>query len=158
MADPLTPTRILQLGLGYQGAKVLLSAVELGLFTELAKQPMDGEHLRTRLGLHPRSARDFFDTLVALGMLERENSVYRNAPETDQFLDRSKTSYIGGYFEMHNARMYPFWGSLTEGLRTQKTSFTQEVSTDPALNHVEREQPVYLSNIRPTHRPKGGGV
>jgi hypothetical protein len=118
MADPPTPTRILQLGLGYQSAKVLLSAVELGLFTELAKQPLDAEQLRARLALHPRSARDFFDTLVALGMLERDGSVYRNTSETDRFLDRAKPSYIGGYLEMHNARMYPFWGSLTEGLRT----------------------------------------
>ena len=32
--------------------------------------------LRERLGLHPRSARDFFDALVALGMLERDNGTY----------------------------------------------------------------------------------
>jgi len=118
MTDPVTPTRILQLGLGYQGAKVLLSAVELGVFTELAQGPLDAERLCARLGLHPRSARDFFDTLVAVGMLERDGSVYHNTPETGLFLDRAKASYIGGYLEMHNTRMYPFWGSLSEGLRT----------------------------------------
>ncbi|MFZ0141754.1 MAG: methyltransferase, partial [Aeromicrobium sp.] len=43
---------------------------------------------------------------------------YGNTPATDLFLDRSKPSYAGGMLEMANARLYPFWGSLTEGLQT----------------------------------------
>ena len=74
--------------------------------------------MRDRLGLHPRSARDFFDALVALGMLEREDGRYRNTPETDLFLDRAKPSYQGGLLEMLNARLFGFWNNLTEGLRT----------------------------------------
>jgi len=115
--DP-TPDHILQLGFAFWGSKTLLSAVDLGLFTELAQGPLDAETLRTRLGLHPRSARDFFDALVALRMLERRGDRYANTPETDQYLDRNKPSYVGGILEMANARLYPFWGALTEGLRT----------------------------------------
>jgi O-methyltransferase/methyltransferase family protein len=114
----LTPERIVLLGLGFWGPKTLLSAIELGLFTELAGGPLDAEHLIERLKLHSRSARDFFDALVSLGMLEREGTLYRNTAETDQFLVRDKPSYIGGLLEMANERLYPFWGSLTEGLRT----------------------------------------
>ena len=113
-----TPEPILQLGLGFWGSKTLLGAVELGVFSALADSPQDAETLRRRLGLHPRSARDFLDALVALGMLEREGDVYRNTPAPDLFLDRVKPSYVGGLLEMANARLYPFWGSLTEGLRT----------------------------------------
>ncbi len=115
---PLSPAKVMQLGLGFWGSKTLLSAIELGLFTELARGPLDGETLGKRLKLHPRSARDFFDALVALGMLKRTGSRYGNTPETARYLDRSKPSYIGGMLEMANARLYRFWGSLTEGLRT----------------------------------------
>lgn len=109
----------MQLGLGFWGSKTLLSAVELGLFTELAKEDsLDAETLSERLMLHPRSARDFLDALVALGMLERDGDRYANTTETDLFLDRVKPSYVGGILEMANARLYPFWGSLTEALRT----------------------------------------
>lgn len=108
----------MQLGLGFWGSKTLLSAVELGVFSELAKGPLETDALRQRLGLHQRSASDFFDALVALRMLEREDGRYSNTPETDLFLDRAKPSYVGGLLEMANARLYPFWGSLTEGLRT----------------------------------------
>ena len=118
-APVVTPDAIMQLGLGFWGSKALLSAVELGLFTELATSgPEDGETLRNRLGLHERSWRDFLDALVSLGMLDRADGRYANTPATALFLDRNKPSYMGGLLEMANARLYPFWGSLTEGLRT----------------------------------------
>src|SRR5438874_1209625 len=104
----VSPERILQLGLAFWGSKALLSAIELGLFTELAKWPLDAQTLRGRLGLNPRGAGDFFDALVALGMLERDDGLYRDTAETDRFLDRAKPSYVGGQLEMANARLYPF--------------------------------------------------
>jgi Dimerisation domain len=61
-ADALTPDAIMQLGTAFWGSKTLLSAVELKLFGALSEAgPLDAEELRERLGLHPRSARDFFD-------------------------------------------------------------------------------------------------
>jgi SAM-dependent methyltransferase len=113
-----TPEKVLQLGLGFWGSKTLLSAVELGVFTELAGGPLDADELAGRLGLHPRSRSDFLDALVALGMLERDGGRYSNAADTDLFLDRAKPSYVGGLLEMANARLYPFWASLTEALQT----------------------------------------
>ncbi len=118
MSDQPTPEGILQLGLGFCASKALLTAVELGVFTELAAGPRSGESLQQTLGLHHRSATDFLDALVSLGMLEREEGQYRNAPASDLFLDRAKPSYVGGILEMANARLYPFWASLTEGLKT----------------------------------------
>jgi hypothetical protein len=111
----------MELGSAFWASKTLLSAVELGLHSELARSgPLDAEALRKQLDLHPRSARDFFDALVALGMLEREDGLYRNTAETDLYLDRTKPTYVGGLLEMLNARLYGFWNDLTEGLRTGK--------------------------------------
>lgn len=118
MATDPAPDQILQLGLGFWGSKALLSAVELDLFTELAEGPLDGESIASRLGLDSRSAADFLDALVALGMLNRNGGEYSNTLETETFLDRTKPSYVGGILEMANTRLYPFWGSLTEALRT----------------------------------------
>lgn len=114
----LTPDRIMQIGLGFWGSKALLTAVELSLFSELAGGPLDAEALRQRLGLQGRGATDFLDALVALGFLDRRDGSYANSPETALFLDRSKPTYIGGFLEMANARLYPFWGSLGEALRS----------------------------------------
>jgi hypothetical protein len=118
MSEHPTPEHIMQIGMGFWASKALLSAVELGLFTELAHEPETLETVQARIGLHPRSARDFLDTLVALGLLERRNGYYSNAPATDLFLDKKKPSYIGGVLEMANQRLYGYWAHLTEGLRT----------------------------------------
>ncbi len=117
-AGVVAPDEIMQLGLAFWGSKTLLSAIELGVFTELAGGPGDEQQLRERLGLHERGCRDFLDALVALGMLERGSEGYSNTPATDLFLDRAKPTYLGGMLEMANARLYGFWGSLTDALRT----------------------------------------
>jgi len=113
-----TPDQILQVGFGFWASKTLLSAIDLEVFTELAKHPLSLPDLQGRLGLHPRSARDFFDALVSMGFLERTEDTYRNTPATHVFLDKRKPSYIGGVLEMCNHRLYPFWSHLTEALRT----------------------------------------
>jgi ubiquinone/menaquinone biosynthesis C-methylase UbiE len=118
--ETITPEQIMQVGLGFWGSKTLLSAVEMELFTELAKRPGTLEDLRGRIGLHPRSARDFLDALVAMGFLQRTDGVYDNTPATDRFLDKRKPSYLGGLLEMANHRLFRFWDGLTEALRTGK--------------------------------------
>jgi len=125
----VTPERIIKLGHAFRGAKALLSAVELGIFTTLAEGPTDLDALRRRVGIHERGARDFFDTLVALGMLERnEGGCYANTAETDLFLDRQKSTYIGGELEHFNAYVYPHWGALTPALRTGQPQSGTRVS------------------------------
>src|SRR5919198_423322 len=122
--DTLTPQRILDVGMGFWPAKVLLSAVELGVFSALGASPLTAGELRAILGLDPRAVPDFPDALVALGFLDREGlgagARYRNTPETAAFLDRGSPRYVGGFLEMANARLYPFWGDLTEALKTGK--------------------------------------
>ena len=127
----LSPDRLLQTGLSFWASKTLLSAVEIGLFTELARQPGDLKSVRDRLGLHPRSARDFLDALVALGLLQRTDGVYRNTAEADLFLDKAKPSYIGGILEMANNRLYPFWGELTTALRSGEPQNESKGGLDP---------------------------
>jgi hypothetical protein len=107
----LSPEGILPLGLGFWGSHTLLSAVDLGVFSELANGPLAEEELAARLELHQRSWRAFLDALVALGMLARgDDDTYHNTPETALLLDRAKPSYIGGLLEMANARLDGFWG------------------------------------------------
>src|SRR5208337_2104680 len=100
MTTHMGPEQILQIGMGFWASKTLLSAVEMEVFTELAKQPEDLETLRGRLGLHPRSARDFLDALTALGFLCRVEGKYANSPAADIYLDKHKPSYIGGMLQM----------------------------------------------------------
>ena len=137
----LNPDRLVELGYAFRGAKVLMSAVELGVFTALGQSAADGHTLRTRLGLDKRGARDFFDALVALGLLRRnDDGRYANSPEADLYLDRDKASYVGGFLENLNAREYGMWASLTEALRTGKpqTGFESKAHYEALYSDPER--------------------
>ena len=111
--------RILDIGSAFWKSKALLSAVELGLFTELDDDRLEWQTLAARIGLHPRGARDFFDALVALELLDRDSDGrYANRPDCKIYLDRSNPTYIGGSLEHLNARLYPSWALLTQALRS----------------------------------------
>ena len=118
MGEHPTPEKIMQIGLGFWASKTLLSAVEMGLFTELAQGPEGLEAVQGRLGLHPRARGIFWTRWLRWGFLQRRDGKYSNTPETDLFLDKKKPSYIGGMLEMANQRLYGHWSHLTEGLRT----------------------------------------
>lgn len=126
-----SPEKVFQLGMSFWGSKALLSAVELDLFTMLGRGPRTAAQLMVELRLHPRSALDFLDALVALGMLDRNGDRYRNTPETAAFLDKAKPGYIGGLLLMANNRLYPFWGSLTEALHTGQPQNEVKRGGDP---------------------------
>ena len=65
------PSKIMQIGMGFWASKTLLTAVNIQLFTLLAKGNLSGEEIGKTLGLHERSLYDFLDSLVALGFLNR---------------------------------------------------------------------------------------
>jgi hypothetical protein len=113
-----SPNRLMELATAYWASRVLLSAVEVGVFTALAGGPLPGEELRERTRLHQRGSADFFDALVALGLLDRDGSTYRNTAETGLYLDSGKATYMGGMMEFHAKAVFGAWASLTDALRT----------------------------------------
>src|SRR4051794_1679135 len=156
----LSPHKILQLGSAFWGSKTLLSAIELGLFTQLAtKGPLALAELREALGLHERGSRDFFDALVALGMLQRLPDA--NTPETELYLDRNKPSYCGGMLEMMNVRLYRFWGHLTEALQTGLPQ-NESRHGEPDLFGVLYQEParleLFLSAMTGLSRPTARAI
>jgi hypothetical protein len=138
-------SRILQTAFGFWSSKVLLTAVEMGVFTVLGSGRRTGADLGAAIGLHPRAIADFFDALVALGFLARDGegagALYSNTAEGKAFLDRSSPRYLGGILEMLNARLFRYWNDLPEALRTGKPqnelklggkSIFEELYKDPA--------------------------
>jgi len=122
MSEPQDVSPILQTAFAFWSSKVLLTAVEFGVFTTLGDRPLTGSELGTEIGLHPRAISDFLDSLVAMKFLDREgdgpSAKYRNTPPGALFLDRRSPRYVGGILEMLNARLFKFWHDLPEALRT----------------------------------------
>jgi len=123
-SSQLNPSAILQTAFSFWASKVLLTAVEAGVFTKLADRRLTGAELGAELQFHPRAIADFFDALVAMKFLGREGdgpaAKYFNTPEGALFLDEKSPRYIGGILVMLNARLFKFWNDLPEALRTGK--------------------------------------
>jgi len=118
----LDPSPILQTAFSFWNSKVLLTAVEMGLFSKLGSRRLVGELLGAELGLHPRGISDFFDALVAMKFLNREGTgaaaLYFNTSEGAMYLDEKSPRYIGGILTMLNVRLFKYWHDLPEALRT----------------------------------------
>lgn len=130
---------IIRLGYAYRGAKALLSAVELGVFTALSGGALNLETLRMKTGVAERGARDFFDSLVALGLLARDHEDrYLNVPAAAHYLDRNRPGYLGYELEFINERLYARWNTLTDALRTGQP----QTQADPSGPYASRYQDV----------------
>jgi len=139
-AAPLTPGKIMHIGMGFFSSQSMLTAVKLELFTLLAAGSLSEKEIKRKLGLgcSDRHVYDWLDSLVSVGFLERkgllDDALYSNAEDTDLFLDKNKKSYMGGILEMAANRLYGFWGNLEHGLRTGQQ---QNEGKDNPLGNME---------------------
>jgi len=109
---------ITTLGSAFWASRVLMSAVELGVFDYLAKGKRTLSEIAAALRLHPRSAADFLDALTALALLEKHNGRYANTTDGKTYLISESPLYIGSVIRMTDERLYGFWGNLTTALQT----------------------------------------
>jgi hypothetical protein len=139
------PGPILQTAFAFWSSKVLLTAVEMDLFTHLQGKSLTGRDLGAALGLHPRGIADFLDSLVAMKYLARQgngpDARYANLPEIEEFLSRKSPRYIGGILEMLNARLFRFWHDLPEALRTGKPQNEIKHSQKPVFEELYADLP-----------------
>jgi predicted O-methyltransferase YrrM len=144
MSQQVDPSHIMQVGMGFWASKTVLSAVELELFTKLGSDGMTAPQIAEALELHVRAIPDFPDALVALELLDREgegsDALYRNTQTTAVFLDKASPAYIGGILEMSNARLYRFWGDLTEALQTGKPQNEIKHTGKPMFDELYSDQ------------------
>jgi len=124
-----SPVPLMALSTGFWAFKTLAAAHELDLFSRLSGGASTTcTELSQDLGIHPRPAEMLLTGCTALGLLEKSNGRYRNAPVSEAYLVRGKLHYFGGWVEMADKRLYAGWGKLTEALRTNRPT-----TWDPAV-------------------------
>jgi precorrin-6B methylase 2 len=136
----INPQDILEEGMSFWSSRLMLTAVERGVFTLLAKGPQSAEALSDQLGWHPRAATTALDALVAAGLLRRDKSGrYANTLRTSQFLDREKSTYIGGLMELSSTRLYGLWCGLDELLKTGSPAAEEEQGQSEFFDALYRD-------------------
>jgi SAM-dependent methyltransferase len=117
---------IQRLASGFQAAKVFLTANDLGLFLELGSQSRRADDVATSLQVDSRSLGLLMNALTAIGLLQKEDGVYRNHPIVYEHLGDLE-NYRGSIFR-HIHHCWDSWNSLPEVVRTGRPDFAAEAN------------------------------
>ncbi len=106
---------LLQAMRGYQESRLLMTAVELDVFSAVAGGARAGE-VAERLGTESRATAMLLNALVSVGALEKSGDAFRNTSQTARFLvDTSPECQRAGL--MHSVNLWDTWSTLTECVR-----------------------------------------
>ncbi|KPI11984.1 Acetylserotonin O-methyltransferase [Actinobacteria bacterium OK074] len=146
-----------RLSMAYRQARVIHSAVELGVFELLAQGPADESEIVARLGLHPRLARDFLSALVALDLLERADGRYRTSGLAQDALVPGSPVYLGDTILATGTRHYQAWERLSEALRDGRATSREHTGADTFARLYDEPDRArgFLAHMDSAHAPIG---
>lgn len=99
----------------FQESRILLSAVELDIFTAVGEGATAWD-VAARLNTNPRATETLLNALVALGALTKEQATFHNTPETARFLVTGAPDDARPAL-MHTVDMWNAWDTLTACVR-----------------------------------------
>lgn len=113
--QPLTFPELQAKMRGFQESRILLTAVELDLFTAVGSGATAQEVAR-KAGTHPRATETLLNALAAIGALSKKDSRFFNTPATQQYLVAGSPGYARPAL-MHTVHLFDSWATLTECVR-----------------------------------------
>ncbi len=121
----MDPKTIRDLAAAFQKSRILLSGVELGLFTHIEEAGTTSEQLADKLHLNQNACGRLLNALVALGFLRKENQLYFNTAESAKYLSGKSPAFSGGLMHLNN--LWQTWSKLTQVVQTGHSAHTEEI-------------------------------
>jgi ubiquinone/menaquinone biosynthesis C-methylase UbiE len=112
------PQMLLQMGFSFMPARIMMTAVQLNVFTHIAEGRKSANAIAEAENASSRGLRMLLDSLTALQLLTKSDDGYELTPLAAQCLVKTSEDYIGGIWETDN--MWDAWGGLTEIVRKGK--------------------------------------
>ncbi len=109
------PDNILNLIEAFRRSKVLFTAESLGVFDRLS-DGMTGDQLATVLGANQDALERLLDACAGLGLLQKQDGLYRNTPEAERFLRSDSPDTLSGYVRYSDTVLYPLWAKLKDAV------------------------------------------
>jgi len=126
---------ILDSAYGFRQARVVLTAFELGLFTQLGSNSQTAAEIAGVLQTDTRATDRLMDALCALGFLRKKNQKFSNTLLSSRYLVKGKPDYLAGL--MHTAHLWDTWSTLTQAVRTGTSVRPRGSNNDGGANWVE---------------------
>ncbi|MGD0695074.1 MAG: methyltransferase [Terriglobia bacterium] len=120
------PDEWVQMVRGYQESRVILTAVELDIFTAVGHGAAAAE-VAGRIQADPRATEMLMNALVAMGLLSKQEGIFRNSPAASRY-------FVAGSRDdarlatLHTVHTWRRWSTLTECVRAGTSVTYQEMS------------------------------
>jgi ubiquinone/menaquinone biosynthesis C-methylase UbiE len=114
--DPIPRDEILSMA-SYWPSRVITTAAYLRLFTALSEKTMTAPALASSTGLNPRALEILLDALVGIGLMLKQDGLYSNTPEAEQFLVEERPGTIAYRLRQQHIQ-WKYWDRLADVIRT----------------------------------------
>jgi SAM-dependent methyltransferase len=109
---PSFSNMVLHTAAAFQASRVLLTAVELDLFSHINSQRLDSKSLAQKMKCNPRALDRLLNALCATGFLSKQDGLFANTDEGRALLCTDSPDYMAGL--LHMAHLWDTWGNLTD--------------------------------------------
>lgn len=119
MARPLESVRdVSRIGYAFMSSQALFAALELGLFTELDRQPASTDDLAAKLEVVPEALQTLLANLVAEKLIVSDGGQYSNSPAAERYLVTGAPNDYSEYLRLQVGRqLYSAMPHIVAGLR-----------------------------------------
>jgi (2Fe-2S) ferredoxin len=111
---------------GFQESRVVLTAIELDVFTAVGPGG-DAAEVARKLGSNARATEMLLNALASMDLLLKKDGIFRNAPTSARYLVKGSPDDARAGL-MHTANLWVHWSTLTECVRTGTAADCGETS------------------------------
>jgi SAM-dependent methyltransferase len=151
----MNPNTIREFAASFQKSRILLSGIELDIFTNINESGTTSNQIANHLHLNERACERLLNALVSLGFLTKQNHLFFNTADSFAFLSKKSSDYSAGL--MHLNHLWNTWSNLTQVVKTGKSAHPAEINErgeewlfafiDAMHDRAKKQAPQQLANI-----------
>jgi acetylserotonin N-methyltransferase len=124
------PQPVLSLIEAFRHSKTMFAATSMGVFELLHEAPATAEAVAARLSANADALARLLDGCAALGLLEKQDGVYRNSAVAEAYLYSGSAHTLRGYVRYSDEALYKMWGHLDDAVREGTHRWPQSFGLD----------------------------
>lgn len=122
----MNPKTIQELTSSFQKSRILLSAFELDIFSQIEESGTTNLQIVNKLHLDEHACERILNALVSLNLLTKQNQLFFNTQESFTFLSKKSINYLGGL--MHSNHLWNTWSNLTQVVKTGNSAHPTDIN------------------------------
>jgi SAM-dependent methyltransferase len=151
----MNPNTIREFAASFQKSRILLSGIELDIFTNINESGTTSNQIANHLHLNERACERLLNALVSLGFLTKKNHLFFNTADSFAFLSKKSSDCSAGLMYLNH--LWNTWSNLTQVVKTGKSAHPAEINErgeewlfafiDAMHDRAKKQAPQQLANI-----------